>query len=308
MDVLDDILATLDLKGALYFRTDCSPPWAVQVPELRQAARFHLVVQGRLHVGFPSGAAVELGPGDLVLVPGGRAHVLADGPGREAPPLETVLARAGYDGRGVVVLGDGDPAASTQMICGHYSFREGADHPLLRALPEHVVITAAMRSANAFLDDMLRLVARRMFADRIGSAAVVTRLSEVVFIELLRVGLGQTPAALSLLSAFRDRHVGRALELIHAAPERPWTVERLAHEVGMSRSRFADRFQALTGTAPMGYLATWRLQKALALLEEGRRSVQQVAQATGYRSAAAFTRAFGTRFGVAPTAWRRAGQ
>ncbi len=305
MDVLDDILATLDLKGALYFRTDCTAPWAVAVPELNRAARFHLVVQGRLHVAFPSGKAVDLMPGDLVLVPGGRAHVLADAPGRPAPPLQTVLADAGYDGRGVLVLGQGDPLASTQTICGHFTFRDGSDHPLLRALPDHLVITNSLRAREPWLDELLRLVARRMFTDGIGLPAAVTRLSEVVFIELLRVGIGQVDGLRTILDAFRDRQIGRALELIHGAPGDAWTVDRLAHAVGMSRSRFAERFSDLLGTGPMAYLADWRLQKSLALLDETRASIQQVARQAGYRSPAAFTRAFAGKFGVAPTEYRR---
>lgn len=305
MDVLDDILATLDLKGALYFRTDCTAPWAVEVPELAMAARFHLVVQGRLHVSFPSGESVDLGPGDLVLVPKGRSHVLADAAGRPAPPLETVLERAGYDGRGVLVLGEGDREASTQTICGHFTFREGSDHPLLRALPDHLVITSGLRAREPWLDELLRLVARRMFDEGVGLPAAVTRLSEVVFIEILRVGIGRLAGLGQILEALRDPQVGRALELIHEAPGRPWTVESLAAAVGMSRSRFAERFARALGMGPMAYLADWRLQKALALLDKEKCSIQRVAADTGYRSAAAFSRAFAGRFGIAPMDYRR---
>ena len=148
MDVLNDVLDTLNLKGALYFRTDFSGPWGVTVPDLQQAARFHLVVQGRCHVSFASGASVDLGPGDIVLIPRGRSHVLADKVSRQAPPLETVLELSGYDGQGVLVVGERDPQASTQMVCGHFSFRKGADHPLLRALPEYLVTTTGMRARD----------------------------------------------------------------------------------------------------------------------------------------------------------------
>ncbi|RME68875.1 MAG: AraC family transcriptional regulator [Alphaproteobacteria bacterium] len=306
MDILNDILDTLDLKGALYFRTDFSPPWAVAVPAFAQAARFHLVVQGTCHVTFASGASAMLGPGDMVLIPGGRPHVIADSPGRVAPPLENVLRDAGYDGEGVLVLGGGDAAAATQMVCGHFSFRSRADHPLLRALPDFLVTTAAKRARNPWLDEILRLVVRQVYAGALGSAAAVTRLSEIVFIELLRAGMGDCPPLERLLQAFTDRHVGQALALIHGRPAESWTVETLATAVGMSRSRFAERFKDLMAMGPMAYLAEWRLQKALALLDDSRCSVQQVASRTGYRSPAAFTRAFATKFGMPPTQYRRA--
>lgn len=305
MDVLNDILDTLNLKGALYFRTDFSAPWAVAVPALGQAARFHLVVQGRCHVGFATGATVDLMPGDMVLIPRGGAHILADSAGRPAPPLETVLELSGYQGEGVFVLGKGDPEASTQMICGHFTFRGGADHPLLRALPDHIVVTNATRAREPWLDEALRLVSRRMFSEEIGSPAAVTRLSEIVFIELLRVGIGQSPELGAILAALADPQIGRILRLLHTAPQEPWTVASMAQAIGMSRSRFAERFRELLGTGPMSYLSDWRLQKALALLDDSRCSVQQVARRTGYRSAAAFTRAFAEKFGVPPTEYRR---
>jgi len=305
MDVLNDILDTLNLKGALYFRTDFSPPWAVTVPDLDQAARFHLVVQGTCRIEFPSGASVDLGAGDLVLIPKGRSHVLADQAGRTAPPLETVLDNVGYDGEGVLVVGDGDPNSSTQLICGHFNFRRDADHPILRALPEYLLTTASMRARQPWLDEMLRLVAQRVFSKDIGSKASVIRLSEIVFIELLRVGIDQSEELCSILEAFKDRQIGQALQLIHAKAAEPWTVESLASEVGMSRSRFAERFSDLMDTGPMAYLSDWRLQKALSLLDDSRCSVQQVAIQTGYQSPAAFTRAFSGKFGVPPREYRR---
>ena len=306
MDVLDDILDTLSLKGAFYFRTDFNGPWSVTVPELGQAARFHLMVQGTTHMSFPDGKTVELAAGDLILVPRGRSHVMSDEAGRPPSRLETVLSDVKYDGQGVLVVGDGDAQASMQMVCGHYTFRPGADHPLLRALPDFLVTKASLRARHPLLDEMLRLVVQRVFSNEIGSAASVTRLSEIVFIELLRVGVGQSEELKSVLEAFRDPQIGRALHLIHEAPAESWTVERLASEVGMSRSRFAERFSDLVSMGPMSYLSDWRLQKALSLLDESRCSVQEVAVRTGYQSSAAFSRAFAGKFGIAPTKYRQA--
>ncbi|WP_210418796.1 AraC family transcriptional regulator [Aliikangiella coralliicola] len=305
MDVFQDILNTLNLKGALYFRTDFSSPWAIKVPDLPQAARFHLVVQGQCHVSFASGEMTELAAGDLVLIPRGHSHVLANEKTHRAPSLEKVLEKSRYDGKGVLVIGNGDPDASTQMICGHYSFRQGADHPILRALPEYLVTTGTMRAKQPWLDDMLRLIVRRIFSNDVGSDAVVTRLSESVFIELLKIGIEQSERLKQILAGFNDQHISNALELIHAHPEHGWTVQSLAKKIGMSRSRFADRFNQLIGIAPMTYLGDWRIQKALSLLNDSHCSVQQVASKTGYQSPAAFTRAFTGKMGITPTKYRQ---
>lgn len=305
MDVLDDILSTLNLKGVLYFRTDFSGPWATTVPDLPGAARFHLVIQGECHITLKSGEHAVLRAGDLVLVPGGASHVLSDMPGRAAPPLETVLESLGYDGSGVLAIGDSDPHASTQMVCGHFSFREGADHPLLRMLPQSLITHPADRAKEPLLDETLRLIVKWIFVPKAGSSAAVKRLSEIAFIELLRIGATSEPAMKSMLTALNDKQIGASLALMHAEPEKPWTIETLASEVGMSRSRFAERFRDLLDLSPMAYLSDWRLQKALSLLDDSRCSVQEVASQTGYQSPAAFTRAFSAKFGKSPTNYRR---
>ncbi|MGB3176794.1 MAG: AraC family transcriptional regulator [Albidovulum sp.] len=305
MDILDDILDTLGLRGALYFRTDFSAPWAVTVPEFGAAARFHLVMQGQLNVTTACGTELTMGPGDLVMIPRGWSHVLADAPGRAAQLLDNVLKETGYDGQGVLRIGTGDDSASTQLLCGHFTFRDRADHPILRALPDHILITAAMRLREPLLDEMLRLAARRAFSDRLGSTAAITRLSEIVFIETLRAGIGQSPELMARINGFRDRQIGRALELIHLSPDKSWTVESLATEVAMSRSRFAERFRDLMGTGPMSYLSDWRLQKSLAMLERSQSNIQEIAGLAGYASPAAFTRAFAGKFGIAPSEYRR---
>lgn len=305
MNVLDDILGTLNLKGALYFRTDFNSPWAVRVPDLEQAARFHLCVQGGCNVSFDDGNTVELSQGDLILIPRGRSHILADEPVAHAPTLERVLADTGYDGRGVLSVGRGKPDASTQLICGHFTFRRGANHPILRALPDFLVTSSATRAREVWLDEILRLLTRHMFDNESELSSTATKLSEIFFLELIQLGIGQTPQMQSILAAFTDRQIGRALELMHTDADRPWTVASLASEVGMSRSSFADRFRELIGSGPMSYLSEWRLQKALALLEDERCSVQQAAAGTGYLSAAAFTRAFTARFGHSPREFMR---
>jgi AraC-like DNA-binding protein len=305
VDVLSDIFDTIRLRATYYFRTDYSPPFAIIVPEHRQTARFHLVIQGRCHVTLASGRSAEIGPGDLILIPRGQEHTLADASGRAAVALEQVMADAGYDGEGVFVVGSGNPGATTQMVCGHFSFTDGADHPLLRALPEIIVMTPADRARHPLLDDTLRLVVRRAFTDELGSAAAISRLSEVFFIETVRASVEQSPDLARIISALTDPQIGRALEFMHKDGGHPWTVESLALEVGMSRSRFADRFSELMGIGPMSYLSDWRLQRALALLGQSRINVQEVAVKVGYQSAAAFTRAFSQKFGAPPTEFRQ---
>lgn len=252
---------------------------------------------------------MRLHAGDLVLIPHGRSHCILDEPERMHPPLEEVLAKAGYRGDGVVVANDRHDGAATELICGHYTFRDSATHPILKRLPDMIVVTAAARARFGWLDDIVRMLTRRVFEAgspgmNQGLIACVQRLAEVMFVEILRAGINQSSELKAVMSAFADERIGKTLALIHANPEKPWTVEALAREAGMSRARYAEHFTQVIGEGPVGYLRSWRLQKAAELLDETRLPIQQIAARVGYESTAAFSRAFSQRFGASPSEFR----
>lgn len=306
-DVLSDVLDTVALKAAIYFRTDFHPDFSIAVPAYGRAARFHLVVQGSCYVTLDDGKQARLLPGDLALAPGGAAHLLSSTARMTGTPLADVMTQAGFTGAGPFVVGQGAAAESCQMVCGHFTFADGADHPLLRAIPPLLHITAADRASRPMLDDVLRLIVRRMFEGEPGAAASVSRLSEVLFIEAMRAAIAQAPDISRLMSAVYDPQIGKSLSFIHGDIAHAWTVESLAVAVGMSRSRFAERFRELVGSGPMNYIADWRLQRALNLLARSGAPIKTIAHQIGYRSAAAFTRAFTERFGRSPKDVRSGG-
>jgi AraC-like DNA-binding protein len=305
MDVLADIFETIQLKGTFYFRTHFSPPWGTTVPRRGRAARFHYVIRGCSWIRTEGHDPIELLTGDFVLVPGGASHVLADRPMQNAPPLETVFESAGYRGDRLLAVGRGDPSAATQLVCGHFTFGEGADHAILRALPAIVRITAEQREERAWFNEVLGLLVRQVFKDGPGALAAVGRLSEILFMEAIRFAGNDTPELKRLLEGLADGRIGRAIALVHGDPARSWTVDDLAREVGMSRTRFADRFRSLIGMGPMSYLAEWRLQRAAMALRTSHRKIAEIAYSSGYSSQAAFTRTFRERFGRSPKEFRK---
>lgn len=307
-DVLSDILDTVDLRAALYFRTDYHPPFGVAVPAFERAARFHLVAQGSCHVQLEDGTAAHVQTGDLVLVPNGSPHLVTSSPEIDAVPLEDLLTAAGFSGSGPFVIGSGPSDESCQMVCGHFTFADGADHPMLRAVPNLLHIPAADRAEKPMLNEIVQLIVRRAFEDEPGAHAAVSRLSEILYIELMRAGIAQAPDISRLMSAVYDPKIGRALMLIHGDIASHWTVDKLARAVGMSRSRFANQFRELVGSGPMNYVADWRLQRARQLLSEPGASIKAIAPLVGYTSSAAFTRAFTAHFGRSPRQQRTAAQ
>jgi AraC-like DNA-binding protein len=138
---------------------------------------------------------------------------------------------------------------------------------------------------------------------------VLSRLAELMFVEVVRRYTEGLPKdARGWLSGLRDGHVGAAPGLIHGRPAEAWTVERLAREVGVSRSALADRFAHFVRDTPMQYLTRWRMQLATHLLERPGVGLAQVAAEVGYESEAAFNRAFKKCVGIPPGAWRRGRQ
>jgi AraC-like DNA-binding protein len=134
---------------------------------------------------------------------------------------------------------------------------------------------------------------------------VLLRLGELLFIEVIRRCLATLPVAQTgWLAGLRDPTVGRALMLLHRQPAQAWTLERLAEEVGISRSRLAERFMEFVGQPPMQYLTQWRMQLAARLLTEGSSKVAAAAREVGYDSEAAFSRAFKRLVGLSPAEWR----
>lgn len=259
MDTLSDIFETIRLRATLYFRTSFSPPWAITMPAYGQAARFHLVVRGTCHVTLAAGPSVEIGPGDLILIPRGREHVLADCPGRQPAPLEQVLHESGFDGRGAFVLGALDESASTELVCGHFGFSEGADHPLLRALPEYILMSSAERAREPLLDETLQLVVRRAFSNVLGAAAATARLSEVFFIEMLRASIGQHRGLGRILEAMGEGPMSylanwrlqRALLLLRQPDVR---VQDISTQVGyQSAAAFTRAFTRKFGVSPSAH-------------------------------------------------------
>ena len=293
------------MRGSLYFHTEFTPPWAIQVPAFESAARFHLVTRGTCWVGLADRAPIALSTGDMIMIPAGAAHRLADAADRPPVALDRVLEESGFTGEGALVYGGPDEGVGAKMVCGHFTFAPGADHPLLRALPDHLLITADMRTRHAWLDDAMRFITREAQEAQPGSAATINRLSEILFIEAIRAHAAEMSTSPQILSALADPRIGRALSGIHKAPEQEWTLDSLAAEAAMSRSRFAERFRHLVGVAPAAYLHEWRMQKARAMLAEGRRQIAEISHAVGYRSPAAFTRAFAEAFGCPPAEFRK---
>jgi len=302
-DPLGEALHFLRMNGAFYCHSELTAPWGLTLPPMSGYIWFHVVTAGRLRLETEDGHSEWLQPSELALVPHGTGHRLRSEPGAAAPPildlpLEQVSDR--YE-----VLRHGGGGARTTLICGAVRFDHAAARNLVQILPETVHIQASQSSQIDLMQSTLRLMAAEARELRPGGEAVMTRLADILVIQAIRSWIETDPAARTgWVGALRDRQIGRAMTLIHRDPARPWTLASLAGELAMSRS-FAARFSELVDEPAMQYLTRWRMQLALHALQEEGATVAELANRLGYRSEAAFARAFKRVIGTAPGAVKR---
>jgi AraC-like DNA-binding protein len=314
VDALSDVLRVIRLSGGVFLDAEFTAPWCVRgqisaedcKPYLaapRHVISFHFVATGCMQLKVEDGDPTEVRAGEIVMLPHNSTHLFGSGLDLSPvsaseivqPPQDGRLARIAYGGGG----------EATQLLCGYL----GCDtpfSPLITALPKILKLDVRTASAGEWIESSFRFAAKEIAAGRLGSATVIAKLSELLFVETVSRYIGSLPAERrGWLAGLRDPQITRALALLHARPLDEWTAESLAREAGMSRSAFADRFSSLVGQPPMQYLSVWRMHMAAQQLRDGHGSVAQVGFGIGYDSEAAFSRAFKRQFGASPGAWRR---
>jgi AraC-like DNA-binding protein len=303
-DPLGEALHLLRMNGAFYCRSELTAPWGLTLPPMPGYLWFHVVTSGRLWLETGEDDRTWVESGELALVPRGEGHVLRSEPGTPAPgilELERELVSDRYE-----ILRHGDGGAPTLLICGAVRFEHPAARNLVEILPSTIHVEASRSARLEWMQSLLGLMAAEAGELRPGGEAVITRLGDILVIQAIRAWIETAPAArLGWLGALQDPQIGRAMTLIHRDPARAWTVAALATELSMSRSAFAARFTELVGEPVMRYVSRWRMHLAVSALTEEAVTLGQLADRLGYRSEAAFSRAFKRIVGVSPGAVRR---
>ncbi len=304
MDALTDILNTLRMKSSLYFRTELTAPWGIKVPSQGRVARFHIAIRGQCWLRVEGmDDDTFMSNGDLVIIPHGASHILADSPDTPATDLDDVFQEIAYPGSGPLVFGGG--GAGCCLVCGEFAFDDRENHPLLDNLPTLLRVTGDQSYNARWLDSVIGFIAHEAASMQAGANAIIDRLSEIIFIQVIRTTLASAKGHIPFLSAFADPRISTVLSEIHRAPEADWTVESLGQVANMSRSAFSNRFTELANMTPLQYIMFVRLQKASRMLTEGNDSLPVIAESIGYKSEAAFSLAFKRQFGVRPGEYRR---
>lgn len=319
VDLLSDLLGNMHLSGMVMLRTEFREPWSLLTPDSSQLAQllrqsfpirgahiipFHIVAQGGCWLGVEGHAPVWLDEGDAVVLPYGDAHTLSGREQAATVPASALLSPPPW--HDIQILRHGGNGSLTQLICGFLQCDELQFHPFLRHLPPLLHVTPVADSQDAWLASTLRHTAHEACHAQPGARCMLPRLTELMFVEILRKHMRALSAdEVGWFAAVNDPVAGAVLKLLHTAPLEPWDVDSLARRIGTSRSVLAGRFTHYLGQPPMQYLTHWRLQLAAQALKTSDQPLKRIAEQSGYKSEAAFSRAFKRCLGSPPADWRR---
>lgn len=317
MDILSDVLRSVRLSGAVFFDVAASSPWVAEAPDTTALAplvmpnaqhviEYHVITSGYAWAALiePEQEPVRLAPGSVIMFPQGDRHTISSHPYMRAKPDLTVFDQPEISSPPFYLEQFGDGPEQTDLICGFLGCDVLPFNPVIEALPRIVHIPDGYTTGDGWLRDLIRAIMKETRQQRSGASNVLARLSELLFIEVIRSYTESLPSdATGWFSALADHHVGRTIHLMHENPKRKWTLDTLAREVGVSRTVLVTRFTEQLGVAPMTYLGNWRMQIAATRLAGGA-TIAKVAADVGYESEAAFSRSFKRNTGFSPGAWR----
>jgi len=300
-DVLGEVLTSLGLKSRLFCRTELSAPWVIQFPR-QDMLHFHILERGSAWLELSAKSASRaLAPGDIVVIGQGHGYRIADQAGRRGvQPIE--FPEESADNR-YQVLRHGHAGSGTVMICGSFLFDNAAGHPLLEMLPPLIHIKSD--PATSWIDFVARLLTAEVAQMRPGTQTVVSSLTDILFVQVLRHWMDAVATPAGWLTALKHPQIGPVLAAVHERPDAAWTVDKLARRASLSRSAFSARFAKVVGETAQDYLMRLRMQRAAKLLREEHLSLAKVASAVGYDSEAAFNKAFKRWRGKTPGQFRR---
>ncbi len=300
MDPFDGVLGRMRTGGSRTAHFRLAAPWSVRF-STKAEAWLVVVTRGQGWLRWSGAPApVRLDTGACVIVQPGVVFDVSDAPRRAATSCESLApVRDGYI---VEYGGDGE---LTEVIAGRFAFDPVAAEPLVTMMPPLVHVPLGVDQVG-LMRATLALMGEETARDGLGAAFVLDRLTDVLFVQAMRAmfthGCDASPA---FLETPTDRRIAKAIRAVHADLARPWTVEAMAREAGVSRSSFASAFASAVGESPLDYVTNWRVYRAKVLLSSSDASVAEVAARVGYESDTALSRAFKRKVGVAPGAFRR---
>jgi len=304
MDVLAHMMSLMRTKGSLYGRLEFSAPFGFQVPA--DDGVCIIVTRGSCFLSVDGSPLVSIVGGDFVFLPTPKFYTFSSSPEMPVRSLLEISSQEEFH-RSRLITFDGGQGPLTSIVAGCFSLASPERNLLVKHLPPIVHLQGSASHTAPWLQSTLQFIAAEVSQNLPGGTAIVDRLAEVLFVQAMRSRIGSSSSTdqPSWLHALDDPQIGEAIQLMHAEPERQWTVDDLARSVSMSRSAFADRFRKMTGETPLEHLTQWRMVKAGSMMRAiPPMKLAEIAAATGYESESSFGKAFRRVMGVSPGNYR----
>lgn len=298
-DPLSLILGGIHLEGAVLRELELSAPWALRLHTPGLTA-LHIVMRGCAMLHRAGHTPLRLDAGDVVMLPGGDAHVLKDATEVLEVEPRDLLSELGH--LQPEPLRAGGNGASCALLSGHFRFDVDMARPIVAALPPLMRMRGSGGSVPPWLAHGVRFIVEETARRLPGQQAIFNHVADIILVEMLRDYVESLPeGGGGWLLALRDASLSAALVALHGDPARAWTVPALADVAHLSRSAFAERFTLVLGQPPLTYLTEHRMRLALYLLRHSGLPVAAVAERVGYGSGTAFSQAFRRAHGVSPS-------
>lgn len=299
--LVSELLTGMRLRGVQYRRIQTGPDFGMGFENQPGHAYFHYVAVGTAYLCSEDGAVHALAAGSAAFLPHGGRHQLLSAAGIAFQDIDQFdVAPLGESVSGVDTCPSMAAVPSAVIFYGCMEFDLGGMQRIGKLMPTVMVADTQAQSYPGLLP-VLDAMKREICAGRIGFAGILARLAEVAAAMIVRgwIECGCDSAS-GLLAALRDPRLALAILALHRQPGREWTVAQLAAESHVSRSVFAQRFQATIGVPPLRYATELRMRLAKQLLTDDKVSIDAVARRLGYTSQAAFSRAFKRVIGRPP--------
>lgn len=299
MDLLDVLAPLLRVRPVLDDICRFGGAWqSVHSPAGRGWAQFHIVTRGACRLERPDAGEIQLGAGDILLLPHGDSHIVRSQSGGTAGKFSTEYRNAIRSRRTVEAEPD------TELLCGRLLFEASDENALVAALPDFIIIHTRGEPLMARFRNLLTDIRDELDAARPGSNQIASDFASALFVMMLRFHLEQEPEQGSMLSLLQDRITSKVLIAVLKEPEKDWTLDEMAGVGVTSRATLVRAFRKACGVAPMTWLADLRLDLARQCLAGTDDPISKVAASVGYQSEGALSKAFLRKFGIRPGAVR----
>ena len=303
LDALSDVLDTIHLSSTFYCRSELTAPWGLTFEKV-DAASFHAIRSGvcwiKINENDPS---ILLSTGDIVIFPYGHRHIVFDDPKSPIEDIKNLISCDNPEANKTIKYGGG--GIPCKILCGHFKFNNGKIHPLLSMLPPFIHLKADDGKAEQWLEITLNIISKESMNENAGSAAILTRATDILFIQAIRMFIQKDNHNYGWLNGLKCPYISRALAVIHKEPGKQWNIETLSLISGLSRSTFCEKFKNTIGEAPHKYLTRWRIHCGIIELTESQKSIFEIATNLGFQDEVSFSKVFKKYVGTPPGKHRR---